>query len=126
MILGDMWRYGSTAVGKGGWINSAVRSGWASPIGRRAMMGAGIGAAYGMFSNNTSIKGGAFMGAAIGAYAPMAWQDYQTMRKMNLQFGYSAGKSLTTMWHRGPRRHFGMAWNRVRTEGINAFTALGL
>jgi hypothetical protein len=51
------------SMGKG-----MARSAWASQAGRRMIIGAGAGAAYGAMSDNTSVLGGAAMGAVAGRY----------------------------------------------------------
>ena len=53
---------GAAGMSHMGSLMNAART----PMGQHAMMGAGAGAAYGMFSDNTSMLGGAIMGAGIG------------------------------------------------------------
>lgn len=52
-------------------------SAWATNTGRGAMIGAGVGAGWGMISGDTSVLGGAAMGAiggaGIGRYGGAAW-----------------------------------------------------
>jgi hypothetical protein len=54
------------AIGSAG-AASAARSAWASPYGKAAIIGAGVGGIYGAFSENTSVLGGMVKGAALGA-----------------------------------------------------------
>jgi hypothetical protein len=80
------------------WTNIAMtaakgigKATWASPYGRSSLIGAGIGAAYGGFSDQTSVMRGAMMGAGAGLAG---------------RYGYGLTRSLPTRvaWNNGAGR----------------------
>jgi hypothetical protein len=56
------------AIGKyAGMVGKGLGTAWGTGIGKSMMLGAGVGGLYGGFSDNSSILGGAFKGAMLGA-----------------------------------------------------------
>ena len=80
------------------WANIAMtaargigKAAWTSSYGKSAIFGAGAGAAYGAFSDRTSVMGGAFMGAGAGLAG---------------RYGYGLARSMPTRtaWNTGAGR----------------------
>jgi hypothetical protein len=90
--MGQLGRYGASAMAAG-------YRGLGS-TGKGAVIGAGVGGAYGMMSNDTSVLGGMMMGAGMGAaggrYGPSA------MRRAKLGYrGIGVGGAATVTGLRG-------------------------
>jgi hypothetical protein len=91
-----MAAYGLGALGVG------ARAAWANPYGKAAIIGGGLGGIYGAFSDNTSVIGGMFKGAALGAGARGAYTAgragigaYNISRGMGLGKGQAAWSAAT-------------------------------
>lgn len=67
------------------------------PIARRTVTGAGIGAGWGMASDDTSVIGGAMMGAGIGAgvgYGGSLYRNPAVRRAWNTGAGMGVGAAM--------------------------------
>jgi len=120
-----LWGRASASVARGGYLNNAARGAWASPHGRRAIIGAGAGAGWGMMSSDTSVLGGAAMGAGVGYYGGFGARRFAHSRARGLGVGRSAGLAGRSMFSHA-RGNFRSGRRIVTNEGINAFTAMGL
>ena len=103
----------ATLAGRRGW-SAAKGLGqgiWSSPSGRATAIGAGVGAAWGAISDDTSVLGGALGGAFAGRYGSAAWRgtpmagmglknSYGVMRKAWSEgtFGRRLGAQASSMW----------------------------
>jgi hypothetical protein len=109
---------GFTGIGRG-----LMRMG---PYGRSALLGAGAGAAYGAFSDKTSVLGGALKGAALGVGlrgGVAAGRAGSAMYRMARYGGMSSGGAVAAAvagLGGGSASLIGRTYNRA----INGFKAL--
>lgn len=97
---------GGLAVEKG---SALARAAYANPYGKAALMGAGIGAAYGAYSNNSSAWEGAKTGAMYGLGARYGMNKlssglnaYQALRQGGVGIRNAfAGARNYTAWEMG-------------------------
>jgi hypothetical protein len=76
-------------------IGMGARAVWASPYGKLGLAGAALGGTYGAFSNNTSVMGGAFKGAALGmAVRPAVRGARAGMGMYNMARGMGMGRGV--------------------------------
>ena len=120
---------GVEAIDKAG---LAAKGAWgsASPFARRTAQfsagGAALGGAYGAFSDDTSVLGGALKGAALGAggfaavnRGMMAAGGYRGARALGMGRGKSLGMGLAMMGRKSARD----IGNTV-TQGFNSFKGM--
>ena len=120
--LGNSGRMASAAIQGARGAYSFANMG---SIGQRAITGATIGGLAGAFSNDTSILGGAAMGAGIGAggtligrSAAKTYGSYQGMRAFGFGRGRSASFAASMLASRS--KNF---INNTRSRAVNAFKA---
>lgn len=113
---------GAAALGGKAWGGLAKFAG--TQLGKRALWGAGVGGAYGAFSDNTSMIGGALTGAAIGAAGPsVARVSRAGINAARYTRGGAAQRAAAGAFAMGraSRRMFGSAMNRA----VNPISGLG-
>lgn len=78
-----------------------ARSAWANPYGRAGVIGGGLGAIYGGFSDNTSVLGGMVKGAGLGIGARAGYGMgragmgmYNLSRGMGMSKGQAAWQAM--------------------------------
>lgn len=88
---------GAWGLTAGGFTRGVAQGIWSSPTGRAATIGAGVGAAWGMLSSDTSVLGGAMIGGMLGGagarYGGAAWGSRGPM--WNSAAGAFAGVAAT-------------------------------
>jgi hypothetical protein len=87
---------------------------------RSPLTGAAVGAAWGMVSSDTSILGGAAIGAGLGFGIPGARAGYRSFRR-----GGGIGGAGNAAWNNMRRRGIvsGALIGRTANKGYNAFSA---
>ena len=113
------------AIGSAG-ATSAAKAAWASPYGKSAIIGAGVGGVYGAFSDNTSVLGGMVKGAALGAGGRAAYglgrggmAMYGLGRGMGMGKGQAAWQAVA-----GMGRGAGSFIGTTTTKAYNGFRAM--
>ena len=106
-----------------GALRGMARSAWASPYAKLGLAGAALGGTYGAFSNNTSVAGGAFKGAALGLAARPAYFGARAgMGMYNLARGMGMGRGVAA-WQglAGVGRGSAALIGRTASRAVNPF-----
>lgn len=103
--IGTFSGYGGRLAGAARGAAGAVGGAWSgmAGVGRRTLGGAAIGGAYGGMADDTSVLGGAMMGAGIGRYggtgAMMARNSYRAWQGAGMGVGFRGGMMGMSFGH---------------------------